>query len=78
MTVSGVTIEATLFVGDWHCECGGCGYGRGGCFSSPALEGKPIIEQESESCPGCGARFVRRRLGPEARWPAPGYAGDRG
>jgi uncharacterized protein YhfF len=48
---------ALRVVHGWNTQCGACGYGGTSWVDSPALQGKPIITPESESCPECGARF---------------------
>lgn len=42
----------------WHTECSSCGYGSGGWRASPALQGLPILNTSSRTCPGCGATFT--------------------
>ena len=49
-----------LEIHGWHTQCGACGYGSGGPYSSrnPARQGKPILDPESTVCHGCGETFT--------------------
>lgn len=76
MSDAGLEVLATIVVHDWDCRCSACGYGAWTDIANKP--GAKIIKQDSEECPGCGARFTARRLSNEARVPAPRYLGDLG